>query len=226
MTNGSVNGMRVAILLGDNFEQVEMTEPRTALEAAGAHTTLVSPVHGEIHGVQHDQELRDSFEVDLPLEQANSEDFDALLLPGGALNADSIRMVPEVQAFIRRMQEAGKPMAVICHAPWELVSAGVIEGRTLTSYYTLQDDIRNAGGTWLDREVVRDGNLVTIAEALWANGRSGTVLRTMPVRADRRSVRPTRAGRSATRLAAADVQRRKAPGPLRQRCVRPPAAWN
>jgi len=153
--------MRVAILLGDNFEQVEMTEPRTALEAAGAHTTLVSPVHGEIHGVQHDQELQDSFEVDLPLVQANPEDFDALLLPGGALNADSMRMVPEVQEFIRRMQGAGKPMAVICHAPWELVSAGAIEGRTLTSYYTLQDDIRNAGGTWLDREVVRDRNLVT-----------------------------------------------------------------
>ena len=161
MTNGSVNGMRVAILLGDNFEQVEMTEPRMALEAAGAHTTLVSPVHGEIHGVRHDQELQDSFEVDLPLAQANPEDFDALLLPGGALNADSMRMVPEVQEFIRRIQEAGKPMAVICHAPWELVSAGVIEGRTLTSYYTLQDDIRNAGGTWLDREVVRDRNLVT-----------------------------------------------------------------
>jgi protease I len=161
MTNGSVNGMRVAILLGDNFEQVEMTEPRTALEAAGAHTTLVSPVRGKIHGVRHDQELLDGFEVDLPLAQANPEDFDALLLPGGALNADSMRMVPEVREFIRRMQEAGKPMAVICHAPWELVSAGVIEGRTLTSYYTLQDDIRNAGGTWLDREVVRDRNLVT-----------------------------------------------------------------
>ena len=161
MTNGSVNAMRVAILLGDNFEQVEMIEPRTALEAAGAHTTLVSPARGRIHGVRHDQELLDSFEVDLPLAQANPEDFDALLLPGGALNADSMRMVPEVREFIRRMQEAGKPMAVISHAPWELVSAGVVEGRTLTSYYTLQDDIRNAGGTWLDREVVRDRNLVT-----------------------------------------------------------------
>ena len=161
MTNGSVNGMRVAILLGDNFEQVEMTEPRTVLDAAGAYTTLVSPVQGQIHGVAHDRELQDSFEVDLPLAQANPEDFNALLLPGGALNADSMRMVPEVQEFIRRMQGAGKPMAVICHAPWELVSAGAIEGRTLTSYYTLQDDIRNAGGTWLDREVVRDRNLVT-----------------------------------------------------------------
>ena len=161
MRETSVNGMRVAILVGDNFEQVEMTEPRATLESAGAHTTLVSPVDGEIHGVRHDQEVVDSFRVDLPLRQANPEDFDALLLPGGALNADSMRMVPEVQQFIRRMHETGKPMAVICHAPWELVSAGLVRGRTLTSYYTLQDDIRNAGGTWLDREVVRDGNLVT-----------------------------------------------------------------
>src|SRR5258708_39134301 len=133
MTNGSVNGMRVAILLGDNFEQVEMTEPRTALEAAGAHTTLVSPVHGEIHGVRHDQELQDSFEVDLPLAQANPHDFDALLPPGGAWNADSMPMAPELHEFLHRVQETGKPMAAIFREPSQLVAASVTPGRKLTS---------------------------------------------------------------------------------------------
>ncbi len=92
---------------------------------------------------------------------ARAEEFDAVLLPGGALNADAMRMVPEVQAFLREMQGAGKPFAVICHAPWELVSAGLVRGRTLTGYHTIQDDVRNAGGRWVDREVVEDGNWVT-----------------------------------------------------------------
>jgi protease I len=153
--------MRVAILLGDYFEQVEMTEPRKALDAAGARTTLISPVPNRVHGVAQDRELLDTFPVELLLEQASPDDFDALLLPGGALNADSTRTLPEVQKFVRRVEQSGKPMAVICHAPWLLVSAGLVKGRTLTSYHTLQDDIRNAGGTWLNIEVVRDGNLVT-----------------------------------------------------------------
>ena len=161
MPNVRLDGMRVAILLGDNFEQVEMTEPRKALDAAGARTTLISPVQGQIHGVAHDRDLQDTFPVELPLEQANPDDFDALLLPGGALNADSTRTLPNVQKFVRKVEQAGKPMAVICHAPWLLVSAGLVKGRTLTSYHTLQDDIRNAGGTWLDLDIVRDGNLVT-----------------------------------------------------------------
>jgi protease I len=161
MANMRLDGMRIAILLGDNFEQVEMTEPRKALNTVGAQTTLISPVQGQIHGVAHDRDLQDMFPVELPLEHANAGDFDALLLPGGALNADSMRMRPDVQKFVRRIDAAGKPMAVICHAPWLLVSAGLVKGRTLTSYHTLQDDIRNAGGTWLDIEVVRDGNLVT-----------------------------------------------------------------
>jgi protease I len=161
MANVRLDGMRVAILLGDNFEQVEMTEPRKALDAVGARTTLISPIPGHIHGVAHDRELRDTFSVELPLAQANPDDFDALLLPGGALNADSMRMLPSVQQFVRKIEHADKPIAVICHAPWLLVSAGLADGRTLTSYATLQDDIRNAGGTWLNVEVVRDGNLVT-----------------------------------------------------------------
>jgi len=103
--------MRVAILLGDNFEQVEMSEPRKALDAAGARTTLISPVQGQIHGVAHDRDLQGTFPVDLSLEQANPDDFDALLLPGGALNADSMRMLPNVQKFVRKVEQADKPMA-------------------------------------------------------------------------------------------------------------------
>ena len=161
MANVHLDGMRVAILLGDNFEQVEMTEPRKALDAAGARTTLISPVADEVHGVAHDKDPQDTFQVEMPLDQAQPDDFDALLLPGGALNADSMRTRPNVQEFVRNMAQSGKPLAVICHAPWLLVSAGLVKGSTLTSYYTLQDDIRNAGGTWLNLEVVRDGNLVT-----------------------------------------------------------------
>jgi protease I len=160
MADTRLNGMRVAIIVADDFEQVEMTEPRRALDEAGARTTLVSPVSGQVHGMKHDQKA-DTFPVELPLDQANPDRFDALLLPGGALNADFLRVQPKAQEFVRKMQQAGKPMAVICHAPWLLVSAGLVKGRTLTSYHTIQDDVRNAGGTWQDREVVRDGNWVT-----------------------------------------------------------------
>ena len=160
MSQTRLDGMRVAVIVADDFEQVEMTEPRQALNAAGARTTLVSPVQGEVHGMKHDVK-QDTFPVEMALDQANPSEFDAVLLPGGALNADSLRVVPKAQEFVRSMQEAGKPMAVICHAPWLLVSSGLVRGRTLTSYYTIQDDIRNAGGAWQDREVVRDGNLVT-----------------------------------------------------------------
>jgi protease I len=152
--------MRVAILVADDFEQVELTEPRSALDAAGARTTLVSPVKGQVHGMKHDQK-QDTFQVELPLDSADPEQFEALLLPGGALNADFLRAHPGAQHFVTRLQQAGKPMAVICHAPWLLVSSGLVKGRTLTSYHTIQDDIRNAGGNWVDREVVRDGNWVT-----------------------------------------------------------------
>ncbi len=156
----NLNGLRVAIIVHDDFEQVEMTEPRKALDQAGAQTVLISTHSGEVNGFKHDQKA-DSFKVDMELDQANPDDFDALLLPGGALNADSLRMVPKAQDFARRFDQAGKPMAVICHAPWLLVSAGLVNGRTLTSYHTLQDDIRNAGGRWQDREMVHDANWVT-----------------------------------------------------------------
>ena len=156
-----LNGFRVAVLATDGFEEPELTEPVKALREAGARVTILSPRPGEIQGVRHDIDKTIKVKVDRTVNGASAEEFDAVLLPGGALNADAMRMVPEVQAFLRAMQEAGKPFAVICHAPWELVSAGLVCGRTLTGYHTIQDDIRNAGGHWVDREVVEDGNWVS-----------------------------------------------------------------
>jgi protease I len=149
---------RVAVLATDGFEESELTEPVKALRQAGAQVTILSPRSGEIQGVRHDIDKTIKVKVDRTIAGASAEEFDAVHLPGGALNADAMRMVPEVQEFLRAMQDAGKPFSVICHAPWELVSAGLVAGRTLTSYHTIQDDIRNAGGRWVDREVVEDGN--------------------------------------------------------------------
>jgi protease I len=152
--------MRVAILATDGVEQSELTEPREALEEAGARTTLIAPKRGRIQGMEHD--LRgQQFHVEAALDEVRPEDFDAVMLPGGALNADQLRIVPAAQEFVRMLDDAGKPIAVICHAPWLLVSARMLPGRTLTSYHTIQDDIRNAGGNWVDETVVRDRNWVT-----------------------------------------------------------------
>lgn len=160
MQGNQLSGMRVAIVVTDDFEQVELTEPKKALDQAGATTKIISTHPGQVTGMNHNVKA-DTFNVDMTLDQANPNDFDAVMLPGGALNADALRMVPQAQQFVRQMQQAGKPMAVICHAPWLLVSAGLVRGRTLTSYYTIQDDIRNAGGNWVDQQMVRDGNWVT-----------------------------------------------------------------
>lgn len=155
-----LESIKVAILATDDFEQVELTEPRKALEQAGAKTFIVSPKSGQISGFHHDIK-GDLFNVDLTFDQAKPGDFDGILLPGGALNADRIRMDLHAREFVRFMDQNDRPMAVICHAPWLLISAGCVKGRTLTSYYTIQDDVRNAGGNWVDQEVVRDRNLVT-----------------------------------------------------------------
>src|SRR5258707_4517464 len=152
---------RVAVLATDGFEESELAGPVTALQAAGAWVTIVSLAAGGIQGVRHDLDKSVKVVVDRTIRDVRAEEFDAVLLPGGPVNADSMRMVPEVQAFLREMQEAGKPISAICHAPWELISAGLVRGRTLTSYHTIQDDIRNAGGNWVDREVVEDDNWVT-----------------------------------------------------------------
>ena len=152
--------LRAAVLATDDFEEKELTEPVSALRDAGALVEIIAPHSGQIQAVVHDRPSI-TVAVDKTLESANPNNYDLLVLPGGALNADRMRMQPKVQEFVRAFDQTRKPMAVICHAPWELVSADVVRGRTLTSYPTIQDDIRNAGGTWVDREVVVDDNLVT-----------------------------------------------------------------
>jgi protease I len=155
-----LDGLRVAILVEDAFEQVEMTAPREALEDAGAQTVLISPRADQVQGWKS-RTPADSFPVDLPLAQANSADFAALLLPGGVVNADTLRLNQEAVEFVRAFAQSGKPIAAICHGPWMLVEADIVRDRTLTSWPSLQTDIRNAGGNWVDRMTVEDGNLVT-----------------------------------------------------------------
>jgi protease I len=155
-----LNGMKVAILAGDMVEEAELVEPREALEAAGAETILVSVEPGEILSANH-FDKSSTYPVDATFDEVSAEDFEAVLLPGGALNADNLRVVPEAQAFVRSIIEENKPLAVICHGAWLLVSAGVVEGKHLTSYHTIADDLRNAGAEWTDEEVVLDGNWVS-----------------------------------------------------------------
>jgi protease I len=160
MANGKLNGKRVAILATDGVEQIELTEPRRALDAAGAKTTLISPKSGKIKAWQHDH-WGDELEVDLELDGADAAEFDALMLPGGVMNPDHLRTDKRAVAFVREIFQSGKPIAAICHGPWLLVEADVVRDRTITSWPSLQTDIRNAGGDWVDREVVTDMGLVT-----------------------------------------------------------------
>jgi protease I len=161
MTMSQLTGFRVAVLATDGFEETELTEPVRALRSAGAAVTILSPKGGFIQGVRRDLDKTVRIKTDRPLAGADAKEFDAVHLPGGTVNADSLRTVPAVQQFLQDMQAAGKPITAICHAPWELVSAGLVRGRTLTGYHSIQDDVRNAGGAWVDREVVQDGNWLT-----------------------------------------------------------------
>jgi len=149
--------MKIAILVDDRFEQAELAEPRQALLAAGATVHIVSPKGPQVTGMKH-HDVGDRFDVDVPLDAAKPEDYDGLVLPGGVVNADTLRTDETAQRFVQAIDGAGKPIAVVCHGPWLLISAGLAAGRTLTSWPSLQDDLRNAGATWLDREVVCDGN--------------------------------------------------------------------
>jgi protease I len=151
---------KVAILAADMFERVELEEPRKALDDAGAECEIVSIHDGEIQGFDH-FDPANTVKVDRTVEEASLDDYDALLVPGGVGNPDQLRGDENAVAFVRAFHEAGKPMAVICHGPWVLVEAGVVRGKRLTSWPTLETDIRNAGGEWVDAEVVVDGNLVT-----------------------------------------------------------------
>ena len=151
---------KVAILAADMFERVELEEPRKALEDAGADVEIVSISDGEIQGFDH-FDPASTVKVDRTVEEASPDDYDALLVPGGVGNPDQLRGDENAVSFVRAFHDAGKPMAVICHGPWVLVESGVVRGRRLTSWPTLETDIRNAGGAWVDEEVVVSGNLVT-----------------------------------------------------------------
>jgi protease I len=156
----SLSGKRVAILATDGVEQVELTEPRKALDAAGASTKVVSPKSGSIKGWNH-TDWGDPITVDVTLENTSPDDYDALMLPGGVMNPDHLRMNENAVNFVRAFFEAGKPVAAICHGPWLLVEADVVRGRNVTSWPSLQTDLRNAGAHWTDSQVVTDHGLVT-----------------------------------------------------------------
>lgn len=156
----SLSNKRVAVLATDGFEESELTSPCQALRGEGAHVDVISLKPGEIQAFKHhDKSIM--VKVDRLLKDVIPSDYDALVLPGGALNADALRMNEDVQAFVRTFFESGKPLAVICHAPWILISAGVAKGLSLTSYHSIQDDLKNAGAEWLDSEVVIEENVIT-----------------------------------------------------------------
>ena len=155
-----LNGKKVAILVADGFEQVELTGPRKALGQASAQTHIVSPAKGTVQG-WNDFDHADKFHVDDPLEQARADEFDALLLPGGVANPDQLRTIPRAVQFVKAFFDAGKPVAAICHGPWTLIDADVVRGRTVTSWPSLKTDLTNAGAKWVDQEVVVDNGLVT-----------------------------------------------------------------
>ena len=155
-----LDGKRIAFLATDGVEQSELAEPFAAVEKAGAKAELVSLAHGRIQGMEHHDKGK-TFEVDRVVEDADASDYDALVLPGGVTNPDALRTDADAVAFVKAFFDADKPVAAICHAPWSLVEADVVRGRTLTSWPSLQTDLRNAGADWKDEEVVVDGNLVT-----------------------------------------------------------------
>lgn len=157
---GKLDGKKVAILVADGFEQVEMTEPRQALDDAGAETKIVSLKSGQIQGMHH-ADKGDKFDVDIPLDEARPEEFDALMIPGGLMNPDQLRSTPEALEFTKHFFKEKKPVAAICHAPWVLIDAGVVRGRKLTSWPAIKTDVKNAEGNWVDEEVVVDNGLVT-----------------------------------------------------------------
>jgi protease I len=156
----ALNGQRVAFLATDMVEQVELTEPWKAVERAGGQPELVSLEEGEIQGFDH-YDKADTFPVDRTVSEVSPDAYDGLVLPGGVGNPDTLRSDQDAVRFVRGFVEAGKPVAVICHGPWTLVEADVVRDRTLTSYPSIKTDIVNAGGNWIDREVVVDGNLIS-----------------------------------------------------------------
>lgn len=157
---GPLSGIKIGVLVADGFEQVEMVEPRNALEEAGAGTDLISPNRDTVRGWNF-KDWGDEFKVDVTLDEALPADYDGLVLPGGSLSPDKLRKDPRAVQFVREFFETGKPVAAICHGPWTLVEAGVLRGRRVTSYESIQTDLKNAGAQWVDEPVVVDDGLVS-----------------------------------------------------------------
>jgi protease I len=155
-----LKGKKIAILATDGFEQVELIEPKKALEDAGATTEIISPRSGEIKGWNF-RDWGDKVKVDKTLDQVRPANYDALVLPGGVINPDHLRMEPKAVSFVKEFAESGKPVAAICHSPWTLVEAGVVRGRKMTSWPSLKTDLKNAGANWVDEQAVIDGNFIT-----------------------------------------------------------------
>jgi protease I len=158
---GKLDGKKIAVLATDGVEQVELTDPRDAVVAEGARVEIVSLSEGDFRATNHDTEPADTFTADRTAAEARAEDYDGLLMPGGTVNADKLRIDADVQRFVQDMFNAGKPVGAICHAPWTLIDAGLASGRTLTSFVSIRTDLRNAGATVLDEEVVKDRNLIS-----------------------------------------------------------------
>ena len=157
---GTLDGRRIAIVVASGFEQVEMTDPRRALDEAGAATDLISPEKDRVKGWQHTR-WGDEFDVEVPLDEADPSDYDALLLPGGVMNPDKLRVNEKAVRFVKSFFDSGKPVAAICHGPWTLIEAGAVKGRRVTSWPSIRTDLKNAGADWVDRKVVVDSGLVT-----------------------------------------------------------------
>lgn len=155
-----LKGKKIAFLATDGFEQVELIEPRKALDDAGASTVVIAPKGGKIRGWKH-TEWGDEVKVDKSLSDANPQDYDALVLPGGVISPDSLRIDPKAVNFVRQFVSSGKTVAAICHGPWTLLEAGVLSGKKVTSWLSLKTDLKNAGATWVDQEVVTDGQFIT-----------------------------------------------------------------
>lgn len=159
MPAGNLQGKKIAILVADGFEQIELLEPRKALDEAGATTRVVSPADKKVKG-WNTKEWGNEVPVDVPLRSATAGEYDALLLPGGVMNPDHLRMLPEAVHFVKLFVDSGKPVAAICHGPWTLIETGGLKGRTVTSWPSLKTDLKNAGANWVDKEVVRDEQFV------------------------------------------------------------------
>jgi protease I len=160
MANENLKGKKVAILVTDGFEQVELFQPREALDQEGAETKVVSWKEGPVQGWDMTKWGKE-VPADLTLDNAKPDNFDALLLPGGVINPDKLRMEPKAVSFVKSFFDSGKPVAAICHGPWTIIEAGAARGRKIASWPSLKTDIRNAGAEWVDKEAVTDGNLVT-----------------------------------------------------------------